>query len=60
MKKEHKKLIVFLKKYNGWQWYGNDRLTRKSVNKLVDRKFCIKRKQKLDNGYIFREVKLVA
>jgi len=60
MKKEHKKLIAFLKKYSGWQWYGNDRLTRKSVNKLVDRKFCIKRKHKLDNGYIFREVKLVA
>ena len=59
MNENHKDLIAFLKKYGGWQWYGNDRLTRKSVNKLVDRKFCIKRKQKLDNGYIYRQVKLV-
>jgi len=60
MKKDHKKLIAFLKKYGGWQWYGNDRSTRKVVDKLVDRKFCIKRKHKLDNGYIVKEVKLVA
>mgnify|MGYP003120535713 CR=1 FL=1 len=60
MKKEHKKLIAFLKKYGGWQWYGNDRATRKLVLKLVNRGFCIKRKHKLNNGYIFREVKLVA
>ena len=60
MKKEHKKLIAFLKKYGGWQWYGNDRSTRKLVIKLVNRGFCIKRKHKLNNGYIFREVKLVA
>jgi hypothetical protein len=60
MNEDHKKLIAFLKKYGGWQWYGNDRSTRKVIDKLVDRKFCIKRKHKLDNGYIFREVKLVA
>ena len=59
MNEDHKKLIAFLKKYGGWQWYGNDRSTRKVIDKLVDRKFCIKRKHKLDNGYIFREVKLV-
>ncbi len=59
MKKEHKKLIAFLKKYGGWQWYGNDRSTRKVIDKLVDRKFCIKKKQKLNNGYIYRQVKLV-
>jgi len=58
MKKEHKELIAFLKKYGGWQWYGNDRSTRKLVEKLVNRNFCIKRKEKLDNGYIFREIKL--
>tara|TARA_R100000353_G_scaffold34716_1_gene27752 strand:+ start:403 stop:585 length:183 start_codon:yes stop_codon:yes gene_type:complete len=60
MNEDHKKLIAFLKKYGGWQWYGNDRSTRKVIDKLVDRKFCIKRKHKLDNGYIVREVKLVA
>ena len=60
MNEDHKKLIAFLKKYGGWQWYGNDRSTRKVIDKLVDRKFCIKRKQKLDNGYIYRQVKLVA
>ena len=59
MNEDHKKLIAFLKKYGGWQWYGNDRSTRKVIDKLVDRKFCIKRKHKLDNGYIVREVKLV-
>ena len=60
MKKEHKKLIAFLKKYGGWQWYSNDRLTHKLVIKLVNRGFCIKRKNKLENGYIYRQVKLVA
>ena len=60
MNEDHKKLIAFLKKYGGWQWDGNDRSRRKVIDKLVDRKFCIKRKHKLDNGYIVREVKLVA
>ena len=30
-----KDLINFLKKYGGWQWYGNDKATRNIVNKLV-------------------------
>ena len=54
-----KDLIKFLKKYGGWQWYGNDKATRKIVNKLVLKGVCKKRKQTLDNGYIYREVKLV-
>ena len=29
-----KDLINFLKKYGGWQWYGNDKATRNIVNKL--------------------------
>ena len=57
MNKEHKKLLKFLDKFKGFQWYGNDRATKKAVNKLVARNFCIKRKTILDNGYIFREVK---
>ena len=51
-----KDLIKFLKKYGGWQWYGNDKATRKIVNKLVLKGVCKKKKQTLDNGYIYREV----
>ena len=54
-----KDLIKFLKKYGGWQWYGNDKTTRKTVNKLVLKGVCKKRKQTLDNGYIYREVTLI-
>ena len=57
MNKDHKKLLKFLDKFKGFQWYGNDRATKKVVNKLVARNFCIKRKTILDNGYIFRQVK---
>ena len=58
MKKDHKKLLTFLANNKGWQWYGNDKQTKKLVNKLVARNFCVKQKQLLDNGYIFRQVKL--
>tara|TARA_B100001939_G_C16744142_1_gene531044 strand:- start:126 stop:320 length:195 start_codon:yes stop_codon:yes gene_type:complete len=51
-----KHLISFLNKYPGWQWYGNDKATRNIVNKLVLKGICKKRKQVLDNGYIYREV----
>jgi len=52
-------LIKFIKKYNNnWQWYSNDRLTKKVVNRLINRNICIARSQLLDNGYIYREVKL--
>ena len=59
MKKSHLKLINFLKEYKGFQWYSNDRQTRKLVNKLVARNIVIKNKTRLDNGYIYREVKLI-
>jgi hypothetical protein len=58
MKKEYKKLLTFLANNKGWQWYGNDRQTKKIVNKLVARNFCVKQQQLLDNGYIFRQVAL--
>ena len=58
MKKDHKKLLTFLVNNEGWQWYSNDRQTKKLVDKLVARNFCVKQKQLLDNGYIFRQVKL--
>jgi len=51
-----KDLISFLNKYPGWQWYGNDKATRNIVNKLVLKDIFQKRKQVLDNGYIYREV----
>jgi hypothetical protein len=38
--------------------YSNDRQTKKLVDKLVSRNFCLKQQQLLDNGYIFRQVKL--
>ena len=51
------KTLQQLKKVNpGWQWYGNDKATRNIVNKLVLKGICKKRKQVLDNGYIYREV----
>ena len=58
MKKDHKKLLTFLVNNEGWQWYSNDRQTKKLVDKLVARNFCVKQKQLLDNGYVFRQVKL--
>ena len=58
MKKDHKKLLTFLVNNEGWQWYSNDRQTKKLVDKLVARNFCVKQKQLLDNCYIFRQVKL--
>ena len=59
MNNDHKKLLTFLKNNKGWQWYSNDRQTKKLVNKLVNRNFCLKKEQLLDNGYIFRQVKLM-
>ena len=59
MKKEHKNLLTFLEKNKGWQWYGNDRGTKKLVSKLVARNFCMKKSTILDNGYMYREVKLI-
>ena len=58
MKKSHRELLTFLTNNKGWQWYGNDRQTKKLVDKLVARNFCLKQQQLLDNGYIFRQVKL--
>ena len=51
-----KDLISFLNKYPGWQLCGNDKATRKIVNKLVIKGVCKKRKQTLDNCYIYRQV----
>ena len=59
MKQCDLKLINFLKKYKGFQWYSNDRMTKKVVDRLVNRNICIKRSQLLDNGYMYREVKLI-
>ena len=59
MKEDQKKLLTFLANNKGWQWYSNDRQTKKLVNKLVNRNFCLKKEQLLDNGYIFRQVKLM-
>ena len=59
MKQSHIKLLKFLKKYKGFQWYGNDRATKKIVNKLVSRNFCIKKKTILTSGYIYRQVKII-
>ena len=37
-------LINFIKKYdNNWQWYSNDRMTKKVVDRLVNRNICIKK-----------------
>ena len=59
MKQCYLDLIKFIKKYNNnWQWYSNDRLTKKVINRLVNRNICMSRSQLLDNGYIYREVKL--
>lgn len=59
MKKCDRDLIIFLKKNNNqWQWYSNDRATKKVVSRLVNRNICQSRSQLLDNGYTFREVKL--
>lgn len=59
MKQSHLRLINFLKEYKGFQWYSNDRLTRKFIDKLVSRNLVVKKETKLDNGYIYREVKLL-
>ena len=53
-------LINFIKKYNNnWQWCSNDRMTQKVVDRLVNRNICIKKTQLLDNGYMYRQVKLI-
>jgi hypothetical protein len=52
-------LINFLKKYKGFQWYSNDRMTKKVVDRLVNRNICIKRSQLLNTGVYHREVKLI-
>ena len=53
-------LIKFIKKYdNNWQWCSNDRMTKKVVDRLVNRNICIKKSQLLDNGYMYRQVKLI-
>jgi len=52
-------LINFLKVNKGWQWYGNDRATKKVVNRLVRRNICVCKKQVLDNLYTHRQVKLI-
>jgi hypothetical protein len=53
-------LIKFIKKYNNnWQWYSNDRMTKKVVDRLVNRNICIKRSQLLNTGVYHREVKLI-
>ena len=59
MKKCDTDLINFLKKYSGWQWYSNDRATRKVVNRLVRRNICIKNKFLMNTGSTHREVKLI-
>ena len=59
MKKCDRDLIIFLKKNNNqWQWYSNDRATKKVISRLVNRNICQSRSELLDNGYIYREVKL--
>ena len=51
---------VRFKKYNNnWQWYSNDRMTKKVVDRLVNRNICIKRSQLLNTGVYHREVKLI-
>ena len=59
MKKTDKKLIEFLTNNRGYQWYSIDRSTKKGINILVIRNFCIKKQITLDNGYIYRSVKLI-
>jgi hypothetical protein len=38
----------------------NDRQTRKLVDKLVARNLVIKNETRLDNGYVYRQVKLIS
>jgi len=52
-------LVNFLKKYSGWQWYSNNRATRKVVNRLVKRNICIKNKIIMNTGIYHRQVKLI-
>jgi hypothetical protein len=53
-------LINFMKKHNNqWQWYGNDYGTKKMVRRLVRRNICISKSELLNNGYTYRQVKLV-
>jgi len=49
-----------MKKHNNqWQWYGNDYGTKKMVRRLVRRNICISKSELLNNGYTYRQVKLV-
>jgi len=60
MKQCDSDLISFLKKYNKitWHWFSNDRATKKIVNRLCNRNICEQNSQLLDNGYLYRSVKL--
>ncbi len=59
LKKHEQDLINFIIKYdNSWQWYSNDRLTKRLVSRLEKRNFVKTRLEILDNGYKFRTVKL--
>ena len=60
LKKPEQDLINFIIKYdNSWQWYSNDRLTKRLVSKLEKRNFVKTRLEILDNGYKYRTVKLM-
>ena len=60
LKKPEQDLINFIIKYNNnWQWYSNDRLTKRLVSRLEKRNFVKTRLEILDNGYKYRTVKLM-
>ena len=60
LKKPEQDLINFIIKYdNSWQWYANDRLTKRLVARLEKRNFVKTRLEILDNGYKYRTVKLM-
>ena len=60
LKKPEQDLINFIIKYdNSWQWYSNDRLTKRLVSRLEKRNFVKTRLEILDNGYKYRTVKLM-
>ena len=60
MKQCDKDLISFLKKHNNttWHWVSNDRATKKVVNRLCNRNICKQKYELLDNGYIYRTIRL--
>lgn len=60
LKKSEQDLINFIIKYNNnWQWYSNDRLTKRLVSRLEKRNLVKTKLQILDNGYKYRTVKLM-